>query len=80
MREKPKNEREFNIEYLNPPRMPNTLLEWIEDLIVQLECTPPEPCLDEMLYAKRVGAWETQQLIIQKLKYAVKCEKAFHIK
>jgi len=67
-------EDEYKKEYLGVFQPPQNLLEWVEDFIIQLECPPPIP-YDNIEFFRRDGAWNTQQLILQKLKYALKQEK-----
>ena len=56
---------------------PQTLLTWLEDLCVQLDCPEPDPLLvSGSEYFKNYGAWETQMLILKKLKYAIAYEKS----
>lgn len=56
---------------------PYTLLDWLKDFCKQLDC--PEPEIEyynlEQLYWKNLGAWQTQQLILAKLKYAIETEE-----
>jgi len=73
------NENKFKQEYLNP--FPDTLLSWLEGFCMELDAERPRPptgndryyTLEE--YYKRVGAWETQEIIRKKLLYAIKVEK-----
>lgn len=68
-------ESEFNEQYLNP-FPPQTFLDWVESFCKQLDCPPPNSdgiAFGE--YMKRLGAWETQMKILEKLKYAVKAER-----
>ena len=69
----------FDREYLNkiPPQ---TLLDWLEDFANQLDCPPPEPPTkleyrSDVEYFKKQGAWETQMVILQKLRYAIRTER-----
>lgn len=56
-----------------------TLLEWLEDFCLQLECPQPDIQLFGGAYTpeyyKAYGAWETQMLILEKLRYAANKEK-----
>ena len=62
---------------------PRNLVERLEDLMVMLNCVHPSQSMvyskdnvhDQVEYASRVGAWDTQQLIIKKLKHAVSVER-----
>ena len=70
----------FDREYLNkiPPQ---TLLDWLEDFANQLDCPPPEPPREiehrtDIEYFKSQGAWETQWIILRKLRYAIRVERA----
>lgn len=69
------NKKENDKEYLIPFTPPQNLLEWLEDFVVQLDCPPPIQTKDMEEYLKRIGAWETQYLILKKLKYAINQEK-----
>lgn len=56
-----------------------TFLDWIEEFVIQLEdVEEPNHIYHEDIaeHFKKVGAYETQKLIVEKLKYAVMCEKA----
>lgn len=73
------NENKFKREYLNP--FPDTLLSWLEGFCMELDTEKPRPptgndryyTLEE--YYKRVGAWETQEIIRKRLQYAINVEK-----
>lgn len=73
------NENKFKREYLNP--FPNDMLSWLEGFCMELDAEKPRPptgndkyyTLEE--YYKRVGAWETQEIIRKRLLYAISVEK-----
>ncbi len=70
------NEELFRREYFGEfPRQ--TFLEWVEDLVNQLDDVeePNHKYTNDIEYFKRVGAYETQKIICEKLKYAVNYEK-----
>lgn len=60
----------------------NRLLEWLEDFCVKLDCEEPMPPgsnneIDYEEYYKRVGAYETQMIILRRLKHAIEIEKNY---
>lgn len=64
----------YKQEYLR--QFPNTLVNWLEDLCTQLDCPEPDPLLvSGSEYFKRYGAWETQMIILKKLRYAINYER-----
>ena len=73
------DENKFKLEYLNP--FPDTLISWLEGFCVELDAEQPRPpagsdkhySLEE--YYKRVGAWETQEIIRKRLLHAIEAEK-----
>lgn len=75
-----RTQEQFERDWLNP-YPPQTLLSWLEELADQLDCPPPEvPSVQNDIsyeeYFKRLGAFETQMLILSRLKYAIKMEKS----
>ena len=56
-----------------------TLIEWLEDFCLQLDCPEPDinfykaRCVTE--YYKNLGAWETQQIILKRLRHAIDAQK-----
>jgi hypothetical protein len=52
------------------------LVDWLEDFANQLDCPLPELVSDVEENFKRFGAWETQQAILKKLRYAINAERA----
>lgn len=67
---------EFMKEYLNAFPEP-TLIGWLEDFANQLDkVEEPNPrLLSHEEYYKRLGAYETQELIVKKLRDAIDFEK-----
>ena len=67
---------EFQKEYLGElPKI--TFVEWVEEFANQLDnVEEPNPRqLSHEEYYKRLGAYETQELIVKKLRYAIDFEK-----
>ena len=61
---------------------PRKLVDWLEDFANQLDCPPPDVKLgknDSSEYLKRIGAWETQQFILKKLRYAIKADRIINL-
>jgi len=52
-----------------------TLRDWLEDFANQLDCPRPEPTSNLEEHFKRIGAWETQMYILNKIRYAIKADK-----
>jgi len=51
-------------------------IDWLEDFVKQLDRPLPEMVSDVCDNYWRHGAWETQQLIFKKLKYAIEAYRA----
>ena len=71
--------KKFRKEYMGEfPKY--TFLDWIEEFIIQLEDVEEPNHIhvndNDFEYFKRVGAYETQKLICEKLRYAIMCEKS----
>jgi len=56
--------------------MTPAFIAWLEGLCQQLDCPPPEPdVVDDSEYFRKLGAWETQMIILKKLRFAIRAEK-----
>lgn len=61
--------------------VPQNLVEWLEDFCRQLDAEKPErPHIvydprQDINYYQSLGAWETQQVILKRLRYAIEQEK-----
>jgi hypothetical protein len=66
-------EKEFLKRYLNS--FPNDILSWMDGFADQMDCPYPDLTDDIFENGKRIGAWETQMIVVKKLRYAVRAER-----
>jgi hypothetical protein len=69
----------FKRKYVNP--FPDTLISWLDGFCIELDAERPRPPVENDKYYtweeyyKRIGAWETQQIVRKRLLNAITVEK-----
>lgn len=69
------DKNKFKREYLNP--FPDTLLSWLDGFCMELNAEKPSVSkyISTEEFYKRLGAWETQEIIRKRLLHAIEVEK-----